>query len=153
MSRRGDVKVSEDNAWRTYRDDTRHLRKGGDLHRVRIENGVESATPDTNEAFRGSTWWGEWKTAARPCKPETPVEIDWRPGQQEWLWRRSRAGGKAYLFIQIGSGTGRARYVIGGEHAPDLTAPTERRLLELSLVEPTATSEEMLMAAAGFWTG
>lgn len=150
MSRAGDRKVLEDQAWATYRDDTRHLRKGGQLHRVRIENGVEKSTPDTNEAFRGSSWWAEWKTAARPRDPDKPVVIDWQKGQQEWLWRRSRAGCKAYLFIQVGAGAGRARYVIDGEHAPELTAPTERRLLELSLVQPTATSEQMLYAAAGF---
>ena len=134
--------------WERYRGSTRHLRRLG-LHRTRIENGVASGTPDTNEALLGREWWLEFKVCERPKAPRGPVQIKWRKGQQEWLYRRCRVGCRAYLFLQVGKARAARRYLIQGRHTPFLEGLCESNILVLSIVAPTASSDEILLAAAG----
>ena len=145
-------KTLESNLWSWYQVGTRRFRSLG-LHHTRVENGVASGTPDYEGCFRGHSWWSELKSSPRPRHKTDPVVIDWRPGQQAWLYHRSRCGGRAYLFLQVGSGAKACRYLIPGRHAPFTDGLPEQDLAVLSLVNPKAKPPEFLFASAGLHPG
>lgn len=74
------------------------------LHYERIENQVGIGTPDLNLCYQGAEAWVELKRLdAFPKRAATPVRINHFTVEQKlWLRRRGEAGGRAWLFVQVG---------------------------------------------------
>jgi len=84
---------------------------------TRVENTVGMGTPDVHYCISDKIVYGplgvdSWKTtegwlelkqiADYPKRPTTPVRVDhFTPQQRVWLTRRSLAGGRCHVLIQI----------------------------------------------------
>jgi hypothetical protein len=121
-----------------------------DLCLDRVENAAMSGMADVNGCLRGQEFWIELKTSARPSSPDTRIKPRFQPGQPEWLRKRSRAGSKAYVLLQVGQGGQARRYLLDGVWAKRLAAHgfTEAELVEQSLVPPVAFAAEVVSTAA-----
>lgn len=94
------------------------------VHPVRVENRVESGTPDVNYL----DGWIELKYIKNwPKKPEDPVRIaHFTPQQRTWLTLRNLRGGKAFLLLKVGESEwvlfqgSVAAQMIGGNNRPGL---------------------------------
>lgn len=118
------------------------------LHLTRIENSAGLGTPDCEGCYRGRQFWIELKTADRPHDRKTPISVRYEDQQAPWLRRRSRAGGAAYVLLQVGSAHNARRYLVPASQAEDLeTGLTESALSEASVCEPTARPEQIVKAA------
>jgi hypothetical protein len=133
------AKTAEKNLWNSMRVALKVF--GADLHYTRIENSVSDGFPDVElqlledgVSYHATT---ELKTAARPGKPGTPVSVGIRPGQIQWLKKRWRVQGSAWILLQVGSGRELARYLIPGDLALDVsTGVPESTLLCYSVCKP-----------------
>lgn len=123
-----------------------------DLHLRRVELQSGKGFPDLDGSLQGyGPFQAEAKSSERPAKPDTPIrfKVRDREAQIEYLRRRRRAGGKAWLFLQVGSGSKALRYLIDGLHAEEVYGGViETRLLELSVVEPKADQQKFILAMA-----
>ena len=74
------------------------------LHMTRIENSAGDGTPDVELCYLGRCAWVELKhLEAFPVRPGTVVKITHYTDEQRlWLKQRGGAGGRAWLFIQVG---------------------------------------------------
>lgn len=93
-----------------------------ELHMERIENTAASGTPDVEGHYRsrsGKQFWIELKSVARP-KRDGIIKFRIRSAQVEWLRRRCYVGGRAWLFVQVGSGAAAKRYLLWGTHAAEM---------------------------------
>lgn len=73
--------------------------------------------PDVEGHYQNhGQFWIELKSGARP-KNGGIVRLPTRPKQCDWLLKRWRCGGKAWMLIQIGHGHDRAIYLIAGDRA------------------------------------
>lgn len=89
-------------------------------HAVRVENSVELGTPDVNLCVPGcqftrqygewwlevsTTGWGGWvelKVQEAPVRKTTVFKCEhFTMEQRQWLVSRCRAGGRAYLLLQV----------------------------------------------------
>ena len=71
-------------------------------HAVRIENEVEIGTPDVNFCLTVD-YWVELKVQEAPKRAKTKFKIDhFTIEQRQWLVDRCRAGGNAFLLVQVG---------------------------------------------------
>lgn len=81
---------------------------GSTGHWVRIENRVESGTPDVNGCFthdgKGVDAWIELKTRdSWPKRLTTPIKLPhFTDEQKKWLLARRRSGGRSFLFVRVG---------------------------------------------------
>lgn len=113
------------------------------MHLIRIENMVESGTPDVEGCYDGLSFWLELKSTKRPRFLKTPVRFPTRPEQIDWSLARLAAGGSAGFLLSVANGNGSARavYLIGGWHGPALhRGLTEEALMKyssISSVKPT----------------
>lgn len=121
----------------------------------RVENGVALGVPDVEGCLQGESFWIELKTSDRPKRATTRIRARFEDWQVPWLRRRCRAGGKAFLLIQVGSGRSAGRYLLPGDRASmlDCDGCTEAELLVASLVDPCATAMDVLRAAAYTYGG
>lgn len=72
----------------------------------RIENMVGVGMPDVSYCIRGTEGFIEnkWR-ASWPRDPEDIVTLDhFTPQQRIWIKRRTSAGGRVYVFLQVGTG-------------------------------------------------
>lgn len=69
------------------------------LDPVRVENPVNPGTPDVNY----NLGWLELKFLREwPVRPETVVSVEhFTPQQRVWLLRRHKAGGRAFMLLQV----------------------------------------------------
>lgn len=68
----------------------------------RVENLLGSGMADVNYCIEGSEGWIENKFLKKyPARPGTPVKIKWQPEQRPWLISQTRAGGRAFVLIQV----------------------------------------------------
>lgn len=122
---------------------------GPALHLGRVENAVGAGHPDVEGYLHGGgQLWIELKSAARPVKPETPVDLKHaRDSQVEWHRRRQKAGQRTWFLIQVGSGADAARYLIPGTLAEELQkGQTEAWLRYWSQVDPKAKPHHFIEA-------
>jgi hypothetical protein len=84
----------------------------GRLHLLRIENLVGSGVPDVEGCLNGNHFWIELKCAAEPKRADTKLKPRFQPRQIPWLKARDRAGGRAYVLLQVGSGHSATRYLL-----------------------------------------
>ena len=71
-------------------------------HAVRVENVVETGTPDVNICLT-LDYWVELKVQEAPKRATTKFRIDHFTDEQRlWLVDRCRAGGNAFLLVQVG---------------------------------------------------
>lgn len=118
--------MSESNLWTRTRDG---LKSYG--HLIRVENMLEAGTPDVNYCLHKSDGWVELKHAKKPARDSTVVFKSQRgldPEQITWIMLRRRAGGRVFVFIQVGDDL----LLFDGLIAPQLN---------------TLTFNEMVMAA------
>lgn len=103
------------------------------LDMQRIENMVMKGTPDVEMCWAGVCCWIEMKATHRPTLPSTPLKLQVRPEQIDWMLRRQMAGGMCGFLVLVGpsavwgKGQGveklpRRVYLIGGEHGAALKA-------------------------------
>ena len=139
--------VRETNLWAWLKRGRKLFKKA--LHLIRIENSVLSGTPDVEGVFEGSQFWIELKVA-EPQKTETSkITIKFRPAQIPWIQRRSEAGGRAFVLVQVGAGRTAERYLVPGRDVATLERPVLlAELCAISIVDPRSTPKAVLLAAA-----
>ncbi len=104
------------------------------LHISRIENEIGRGIPDTEACLDGVQLWIELKCTKRPANSTTRLKIIFQAGQPEWLRRRVRAGGRAFVLVQVGKGGEARRYLVPGDLAEQLEeGVTEEELVPLSV--------------------
>lgn len=97
--------MSESNTWSRLREGLLGYEPLIDLSRV--ENVVENGMPDVNFCSSGREGWIELKhTATVPARASTPVfkTGGLRKEQEVWIDRRTRRGGRVFIYAQIGEG-------------------------------------------------
>lgn len=121
------------------------------LHMCRVENSVMEGMADVEGCLRGDQFWIELKCEARPSDPKTKIKPKFRPAQGPWLKRRVRAGGNAFVLLQVGQGQSALRYMLPGDLVSSMQrGMTEQRLTELSVIDPKATAAEVVRTAATY---
>lgn len=69
---------------------------------MRIENNVELGTPDVNFCLTVD-YWVELKVQEAPKRAKTKFRIEnFTMEQRQWLVDRCRAGGNAFVLVQVG---------------------------------------------------
>lgn len=94
------------------------------LDAMSVENRVYPGTPDVNyrEGWVELKWLPRWP---RNCD-SAPVKIDhFTPQQRVWLKRRWRAGGHAWLLLQVA----RQWLLFNGETAAQIVGRVDRSML------------------------
>jgi hypothetical protein len=95
---------------------------------ISVENHSYPGTPDVN-CIRG---WIELKyLPAWPKLPETPIKIDhFTPQQRNFLRRRWKAGGGAWLLLRVGSRGTQENLLFLGPEASDFIGLVNREKVE-----------------------
>jgi|DEB0MinimDraft_6_1074348.scaffolds.fasta_scaffold141633_1 penicillin-binding protein-related factor A (putative recombinase) len=142
------TKDKEKALWAWLRDGAKPVRR--DLHMHRVENEVEVGCPDVEGCYRGSCFWTELKSCPEPG-PRGGVQVKITDRQMDWLRRRRKVGGLAWLLIRVGTGNKRRHYLLEGE---DLTA-LRKSVQEVWLAERSVIGEKdgaasIIRAMAGF---
>lgn len=124
------------------------LKYRGTLHMNRVENSVSAGMPDVEGQLKDhAQFWIELKSAPRP-KGDGPVAVKIRDAQVEWLRRRDKAGGNAWLLIQVGSAAKAKRYLVLGMHAARIQAGvTEAELADLAYTSGAIKPYQVIRAA------
>lgn len=129
--------------WGWLRDGTKSLRPLLDMSRV--ENTVDEGTPDVEGCLEGEQFWCELKALARPVKPSTRIDLEVDTEQVRWHRRRSKAGGRTWFLIQVGSGRSASRYLIPGYRSMKLAEKrSEAELESLAVIIPGANARNIL---------
>jgi hypothetical protein len=99
--------------WGWLRDGLRPVRL---LHLQRIESRpTGSGIPDLEGCWEGQTFWTELKSCARPASPTTQLDLrHFTDDQIEWLWKRWKCGGAAWLYLRVGERHAVSRYLVPG---------------------------------------
>lgn len=110
------------------------------MHLTRIENTVGEGTPDVEGCLRGLAFWIELKSVMPAKSGRLDIRKAIRPGQVPWLVKRWKAGGSAFMLIQVGSGIKARRYLVPG------------RVCEALEVNPSMREEDLkVLVLAGSW--
>lgn len=90
----------ESNLWRAVADE--FVRCAPGVHIQRIENAVDTGTPDVEYCHEGRQGWIELKVAKKPARAATPVRIRHFSKEQR-LWHRDRvkSGGRSFILVQV----------------------------------------------------
>ena len=142
------TKDKEKSVWAWLRDGAKPIRR--DLHMHRVENEVEVGCPDVEGCYRASAFWTELKACPEPG-PKGGVNVKITDRQMDWLRKRRKAGGLAWLLIRVGSGPSRRHYMLDGT---DLTilrkSVPETWLSEQSVIGEKDGAASIIKAMAGF---
>ncbi len=140
------MRTQESGLWNWLRDGSASLVP--QLHIRRIENLLSKGDPDVEGCMRGSGFVCELKSiTARPSKFRLWCEV--KTEQARFLVARRRAGGRAWLLVQVGMGTAANRYLIDGCDAYDLTQLIyESELLSMSKCKPKDDARTILLRMA-----
>lgn len=119
---------------------------GTAMHLERVENAVNSGTPDVAGCLAGRHFWVELKTCDMPARPDTPVRAGVRVEQRDWHLSAYAAGSlMTYFLIQIGN----ERYLLIGNLAADLYSGTNiQRIRKCSLSVAGASAAEIIAICA-----
>lgn len=122
------MRTSENAGWEWLRKAEKQVPDRTLLHWHRIENSCDKGTPDIEGCYVRSF---VIETKSVPRRKRGTIGTELTEYQSMFLEARCKAGGLAWIFIQVG---GDKRYLIWGAHASELLAPiTEQRLNELSV--------------------
>lgn len=113
-------KIKEANLWRWFSQACKSL--GPDLFLTRIENDLDSGTPDVHGCYNGKTFWVELKALAKPKNP-LKVSLNLSPGQISWHFNYARSGGKSYVLVQFGSGKDSQKFLIPNQNILQFQEP------------------------------
>lgn len=92
------------------------LRRRG-AHVQRIEDAVSAGIPDVNFCVHGREGWVEVKWRSHwPRRPDTPVRTTLSAIQTMWIEDRRRAGGRAWVLLQVE----RDVFLVDGNEAGEL---------------------------------
>lgn len=141
--------TKESSLWRWLSTARRDYRER--LHMCRVENSTMRGMPDVEGHLLGQgQFWMELKSAPHTTRgsPRFPT----RHEQAEWMYKRWRSGGAAFMLCQVGSGHGKRLYLIPGIYAREMheEQPDERRLLELTVILTNSTAKEVVRVAASW---
>lgn len=122
------------------------------LHMTRIENSVGRGTADVEGCLNGTQFWIELKVYAKPARPSTKIKVLFELAQRPWLTRRIKAGGDAWVLVQVGPGRKAGRYLVWAHS--DLTKElaagvTEERLADMASGNPRGDATSVVWTAAG----
>ncbi len=102
------------------------------LHMNRVENSIGTGMPDVEGCLENAkSFWIELKVSERPKRPTTNVKVKFQVNQPEWLKRRWRLSGTAWLLVQVGSGSEARRYLIQGGLAQDVKDGVPEKYLQI----------------------
>ena len=140
------MKTSEASMWASLSKLRKIYRE--DLHITRIENSVESGPPDVEGCFKSIQFWLELKSVSKPKREDTLIKPRFEENQIPWMRRRKKAGGRVFIFLQVG----RLRYLIPAFN--DSLKALERgipfnKLHTLSIIPTNATLGAILMTCIG----
>lgn len=91
--------MSESKQWSTLRDNI-----GTHWEAERIENRLNTGTPDVAYSMRGVHGWIELKFIPEaPKRSDKPLKIDhFTPDQRNWLEKHGKRGGRCFVLLQVG---------------------------------------------------
>lgn len=139
---------TEANLWQWLRKAKPEL--GNTLELRRVENVLEQGTPDVEGCLSGGQFWIELKCTG--SNNEGSMKLRFQPGQIPWLTRRTLAGGRAFVLVQVDKGHHARRYLIRATEQSlatiSLPGITERMLCILACVAPDAPAVQFLRTAA-----
>lgn len=141
--------MKESSLWSWMDRGTRHLREH--IHMNRTENVAGEGTPDVEGCLDGRCFAIELKVADRPKRRTTRIttQSPIKTTQIEWLEDRRRAGGNAWLLIQVGDHHQARRYLLDGMDAQKaLDGLTEDEMDNLCVLDPRANAESLIRTAA-----
>ncbi len=119
------------------------------LHMTRVENSVSAGMTDVEGCYDGTQFWMELKCATRPKNANTKIKPRFQPAQVPWIERRVRAGGQAFVLLQVGQGAASSRYLIPGNEVAALArGMTEAELDAASAIPPKSPAAWVVVAAA-----
>lgn len=129
--------AGERNLWNTMRT---HMKPLGVVERV--ENSAGAGTPDVTYCLAGVSGWVELKALDDwPVRPATTISIPkLKKEQVEWLSRWHKAGGRAYMLLQV-----QRQYVL-------LDPMTTRDVYERTLVKEALLQRALLTHTGNFPT-
>lgn len=117
----------------------------------RVENAVGTGMADVEACLDGSQTWIELKCETRPSDPSTKIKARFQPSQIPWLKKRIKAGGRAFVLLQVGKGHDAERYLIPGDAAEILArGATEDKIKRLAILPGDATALEIVEAASTY---
>lgn len=137
----------EANLWKWLKRARAHYRE--DLHMKRVENSVGNGMPDVEGCLCGEQFFLELKCSARPARITTNIKVRFEPEQIPWMIRRSNAGGRAFVFLQIGSGPDAQRYLLRPMDLAEVEAGcTEQRIAQLSIIKKNVKPDTLVGCVA-----
>ena len=118
------------------------------LHMTRVENAVSAGMTDVEGCYDGTQFWMELKCEARPKNADTRIKPRFQPAQVPWIERRVRAGGQAFVLLQVGQGALSSRYLVPGNEIATLArGMTEAELDAASAIPPKSLAAGVIVAA------
>lgn len=107
----------------------------------RVEDILDRGTPDVFMIYDGQVAVVELKSVQRA--PTIYTEL--RAEQASVLRRWWRAGGRAYVLVQVGVARDAKRYLVAAERCDDLLQRVpESRLAELSDLDPSPSADKVI---------
>lgn len=142
--------VRESRLWAWLRSNTKAYFKHN-LHMHRVENSATAGMPDVEGCLNGNQFWIELKCCARPATATSKIKSRFQSAQLPWLKDRIRAGGRAFVLIQVGSGTEARRYLIPGNSAGILAdGCQESKLHRICAADPSGSAVDIICAASSY---
>lgn len=112
--------TKESNLWAVVKEVLNHG------HVIRVENDVETGTPDVHGCISGVSFWIELKVAELPKQSATNISVPhFTQEQRTWLFNHCRAGGNAWLLLQVGG----AYFLLNGVTAAVLVGKADYQQL------------------------
>jgi hypothetical protein len=142
------MKTLEKNLWGWLKRGCRNRFRFDCLFMERVENVAGSGTPDVDLCLNRHVFKFELKTCDRPKREGTRIKVRFQPAQIPWLRAYHAAGGRAYVLIQVGSGSTARRYLIHGHYAATVECGvTEAVLSKLSITQSDDSAADIVLKA------
>lgn len=144
-------KIKEANFWNWLSKAREYYGPALDIQR--IENITGSGTPDVEGHLTDEgSFWIELKTTFRPARFNTPLQHGLKPAQINWIHRRHKVGGNAYILIQVGTGSSAKIYLVSGRHALEFQKPMTEGILDaLAQENADCTHPHEIIQRAASW--
>lgn len=99
----------------------------------------------------GRQFWLELKCVSRPASSKAHIKCRFQPQQIPWLKARQKAGGVAFVLLQIGGSADAARYLVPANNAWVLAGGLMENDLHIySAIDPKSDAVAIIQAAANF---
>ncbi len=150
MTKLIDQKVKESNLWKWLREGIKKSTFSKRIGLERVENGCGSGTPDVDGMLGVYTAFKlELKTAARPVRATSKVQVKVEPTQPPWHRKWWNKGASTWALIQVGGRAGAKRYLIPGNMLDRIASGvTESDLALMSVNDPRCSPEAIVVIAA-----